>query len=86
MYILGTNEIYDILTARKTKINILIDSYEGLRIPSSAVKVVEGKDVVLVEKGGGDVQVEVEVLFKDEDFAIIKEGGNLKIYDKVVTE
>lgn len=86
MYILGTNEIYDILTARKTKINILIDSYEGLRIPSEAVKVVEGKDVVLVEKGGGDVQIEVEVLFKDEDFAIIKEGGNLKIYDKVVTE
>ncbi len=86
MYILGTNEIYDILTARKMKINILIDSYEGLRIPSSAVKTVDGKDIVLVEKGGGDIQVEVEVLFKDEDFAIIKEGGNLKIYDKVVTE
>lgn len=86
MYILGTNEIYDILTARKIKINILIDSYEGLRIPSSAVKTVDGKDVVFVEKGGGDVETEVEVLFKDQDFAIIKEGGKLKIYDKVVTD
>lgn len=86
MYILGTNEIYDILTARKMKINIVIDSYEGLRIPASAVKTVDGKDVVLVEKGGGDVETEVEVLFKDDDFAIVKEGGALKIYDKVVTE
>ena len=86
MYILGTNEIYNILTARKVKINILIDSYEGLRIPAKAVKTVEGKDIVFVKKGGGEVETEVEVLFKDEDFAIIKEGGNLKIYDKVVTE
>ena len=86
MYISGTNEIYDVLTARKMKINILMDSYKGLRIPSQAVKTVDGKDIVVIEKGGGDVKAEVEVLFKDEDFAIIKEGGDLKAYDKVVME
>lgn len=86
VYILGTNEIYNILSARRIKINIVFDSYEGLRIPSEAVKTVEGKDVVMIEKGGKAVETEVEVLFKDEDFAIIAEGGELELYDKVKTE
>lgn len=83
IYILGTNEIYNVLTARKMKINIVFESYEGLRIPAAAVKTVEGKDIVMVKKAGGDIKAEVEVLFKDEDFAIIKEGGDLGVYDKV---
>lgn len=83
IYILGTNEIYNILTARKMKINIVFESYEGLRIPASAVKTKDGKDVVMVQKAGGDIETEVQVLFKDEDFAIIKEGGELSMYDKV---
>lgn len=83
MFISGTNEIYNILTARKVKINILIESYEGLRIPAKAVYTVDGKDYVTVQKGGGGKETEVEVLFKDADFAIIKEGGNLEFYDKV---
>ena len=86
MYIMGTQEIYGVLTARKLKINILLDSYTGLRIPSGAVKTVDGKDVVTVKKIGTEIPVEVEVLFKDEDFAIIKEGGQLSLYDKVKTE
>lgn len=86
MYILGTNEIYEVLTARRMKINIVLDSYEGLRIPTRAVKTVEGKDVVTIKKVGSEKQVAVEVLFKDEDFAIIKEGGELSLYDKVKTE
>ena len=86
MYIKGTQEIYGVLTARKIKINILIDSYTGLRIPSGAVKTVDGKDVVTVKKIGTEIPVEVEVLFKDEDFAIIKEGGELSLYDKIKTE
>lgn len=85
LYILGTHEIYNILTERRIRINVVLDSYEGLRIPKDAVKTVEGKDVVTVKKAGGDIQVEVEVLFKDESFAIIKEGGELKMYDKVKT-
>ena len=83
MYISGTNEIYNILTARKIKINILIDSYEGLKIPAKAVHTADGKDYVTVLKGGGELETEVEVLFRDEDFAIIKEGGELEFYDKV---
>ena len=83
IYIMGTKEIYNVLTARKMKINIVFESYEGLRIPASAVKTIEGIDVVMVEKAGGDVETEVVVLFKDEDFAIIKEGGELSVYDKV---
>ena len=83
LYISGTNEIYNILTARKVKINIVIDSYEGLRIPAKAVFTADGKDYVTVKKAGGGIKTEVEVLFKDEDFAIIKEGGNLDFYDKV---
>lgn len=86
IYILGTNEIYEVLTARRMKINIVIDSYEGLRIPTRAVKTVEGKDVVTIKKVGSEKQVAVEVLFRDEDFAIIKEGGELSLYDKVKTE
>lgn len=83
MYISGTNEIYNILTERKVKINILVEKYEGLRIPAGAVYTVDGKDYVTVRKGGGGRETEVEVLFKDTDFAIIKEGGNLEFYDKV---
>lgn len=83
IYILGTNEIYNILDARKIKINIVFESYEGLRVPAGAVKTIEGKDYVMVKKAGGDVKTEVVVLFKDEDFAIVKEGGELSVYDKV---
>ncbi|MFA7636827.1 MAG: HlyD family efflux transporter periplasmic adaptor subunit [Monoglobales bacterium] len=83
IYIAGTNEIYNIFTARKIKISILIDSYEGLRIPAKAVKTVDGKDIVKVLKGGGELETPVTVLFKDEDFAIIKDGEKLEFYDKV---
>ena len=83
LYISGTNEIYNILTSRKVKINIVIDSFEGLRIPAGAVYTTDGKDYVTVKKAGGGQETEVEVLFKDTDFAIIKEGGNLDFYDKV---
>ena len=69
--------------ARKIKISILIDNYEGLRIPAKAVKMVDGKDVVQVIKNGGELQTPVTVLFKDEDFAIIKDGEELEFYDKV---
>lgn len=83
MYILGTNEIYNILTARRIRINVVFDSYEGLRVPTEAVKTVQGKDMVVVEKSGNLTETEVEVLYKDEKFAIIAEGGELSAYDKV---
>ncbi len=86
VYILGTNEIYNVLTARRMKIGLVTDSYEGLKVPASAVKNVGGKDTVTVVTGVVTEQTEVEVLFKDEDFAIIKEGGGLALYDEVKTK
>lgn len=83
LYIIGTNEIYNILTARKIKINILLEKYEGLRIPATAIKSIDGKDFVEIEKAGGSYEAEVTVLYKDEEFAIVKEGGELSMYDKV---
>ena len=89
VFIKGTREIEYLFTSRKVSAEIYVDDYEGLEIPASALIKYEGKDAVEVRDGKDIIVKPVEVLFKNDDIAIVKEDNkkenSLLLYEEVVT-
>ena len=90
LYLKGSVELAQLQNARKTAINIVLKNYKGLQIPAKALKNEAGKDVVYVA-GGSEKQMKyVNVLYKDNDLAIVEENNQgenpLLLYDEVVLE
>lgn len=90
VFLSGTQEIDYLYTNRRVTVEVFVDRYSGLSVPASAVKKQEGKDVVEVRSGKNIVVKSVEVLFKNEDTAIIKEDNtkenSLLLYEEVVLQ
>ncbi len=90
LYLKGSVELSQLQNLRKTTVNIVLKNYKGLQIPAKALKNDAGKDVVYVS-GGAEKQMKyVNVLYKDDDIAIVEENNQgenpLLLYDEVVLE
>ncbi len=89
VFLEGTREIEYLLKNRRVSAEIYVDDYEGLEIPADALKKHEGKDVVEVRSGKETAIKPVEVLFKNDEIAIVKEDNtkenSLLLYEEVVT-
>jgi hypothetical protein len=70
-------------------VEIYVDDYEGLEIPAKALKKHQGKDAVDVRSGKDVITKTVEVLFSNDDIAIVREDNtkenSLLLYEEVVT-
>lgn len=76
---------------RKEKIEIRINSHDGLRINSSAIRKLDNSITgVYVLSGVSAKFVPVNVLYSDTGFAVCeydpKTAGTLKVYDEVITK
>ena len=76
---------------RKEKIEICIKTYDGLRVNSSAIRMVDNSVTgVYVLSGVTAKFVPVNVLYKDTGFAVVeydpKTQGTLRVYDEVITK
>ena len=76
---------------RKEKIEICLSTYDGLRVNSSALRMVDNSVTgVYVLDGITAKFVPVNVLYKDTGFAVCeydpKTPGTLKVYDEVITK
>ena len=80
----------DILSQRSSEIEIVIDSYSGLRVDKSALRKLEGKDGVFVKSNSVLKYREVDVLYIGKTYAVIEYNPNDKTkvqsYDEVVVK
>lgn len=76
-----------LLSARLQDIQIVVDTYTGLRVNKDAVRVKDGKKGVYVTLGNIKKFREIDVVYSAEDYVIVdsdNEDGQLKIYDDVI--
>ena len=80
----------DILLQRCCEIDVIIDSYRGLRIDKNAIRKVDGKEGVYVKNNGILKYREVDILYIGSTFAVVKydvlNGSGLQAYDEVVVK
>ncbi|HHW46782.1 MAG TPA: hypothetical protein GXX17_07770 [Clostridiales bacterium] len=78
----------ELANIRKQSMTILLNKYEGLRVSSKAIRVVDGVKGVYVLKGNEAKFVPVEIVYSTESYAICKEQGagskGLRLYDEVI--
>lgn len=79
--------IKNIYRERCVKLDMIMNTYHGLEIPMSAVRV-DGEDTgVLVNTDGVARFKKINILYKNDEMAIVEqrnENGYLKLYDPVV--
>ncbi len=89
VFLRGTRELEYLLKNRCVSVEIYVDDYEGLEIPAKALKKHQGKDAVDVRSGKDVITKTVEVLFSNDDIAIVREDNtkenSLLLYEEVVT-
>ena len=87
----GTRELYHLYNSRKVHAEIIFAEYSGLQVPANALRKEEGKDVVRVlGSGSASTPKEVEVLYQNQQIAIIKEDNTKKdsllLYEEVLLQ
>jgi len=86
--VLSCNRYEDLIyRLRKTETEIVLDTYEGLKIPKSAVHIKDEKRGVYVLRDGMMLFKEAEVLYTGDASVIIKEATNasgVMLYDEVI--
>ncbi|WHH59552.1 HlyD family efflux transporter periplasmic adaptor subunit [Petroclostridium sp. X23] len=75
---------------RKVDCDIIKQSYSGFKIPVSAIRVKDGKTGVYIVKERVARFREIEILYKNNDFAIIRENNmkdnSVLLYDEVIVK
>lgn len=89
--ILKCNQMSEQLaTLRIEDAEIILAEYEGLKIPSAAVRTNEkGEKGVYVLKGNIALFKKIDILYSTEDYVIVSlnsENNEVKIYEQVITE
>ena len=76
------------MTSRFVNLTVVKESHTGLKIPLSAIRVRDGKSGVYVKTESTLRYKEIEILCKDDKYAIVKfdntRAGALLLYDEVV--
>ena len=64
--------ISDFLSQRTAKIRVLVEQYTGYRVPSDALRVIDGKTGVFCLQGYTAKFVEVRILWKTDTFYVVE--------------
>ena len=80
----------ELATMRSGPMTVVTKEYDGLRVPSSALRVVDSKRGVYVITGMQVKFVEVNVLYKDDSYMICEKQTSdesvLRLYDEVIVK
>jgi putative membrane fusion protein len=78
----------DLAVMRKENIEIRYDSYEGIKVPSSALHVVDGEKGVYVLISSQVKFRQADVLYSDDDYVLLSydadNSDGIHIYDKII--
>lgn len=91
LLVLKLNEIdADIAKFRKAEIEIRRNKYEGIKIPSEALHVVDGKKGVYVLIASQIKFREVNIIYSDDDYVLAEydesNTNSIHLYDKIITQ
>ena len=91
LLILKLNEMdADIAKLRKAEIEIRRNEYEGIKIPSEALHVVDGKKGVYVLIASQIKFREVNIIYSDDDYVLAEydesNTNSIHLYDKIITQ
>ena len=86
----STYDISNVVNSRNQEFDIIKHRYEGFKLPTKALRVVDGKQGVYIRKESGDEFKPIEILYKGNEYMIVrvnpKEGASVTLYDEVVVE
>lgn len=91
LLVLKLNEMdADIAKLRKDEIEIRRNEYEGIKIPSEALHVVDGKKGVYVLIASQIKFREVNIIYSDDDYVLAEydesNTNSIHLYDKIITQ
>lgn len=91
LVVLKLNEMdADIAKLRKAEIEIRRNEYEGIKIPSEALHVVDGKKGVYVLIASQIKFREVNIIYSDDDYVLAEydesNTNSIHLYDKIITQ
>lgn len=91
LLVLKLNEIdADIAKLRKAEIEIRRNNYEGIKVPSEALHVLDGKKGVYVLIASQVKFREVNVIYSDDDYVLAEydesNEKSIHLYDKIITQ
>ena len=91
LLVLKFNEMdADIAKLRKAEIEIRRNKYEGIKIPSEALHVVDGKKGVYVLIASQIKFREVNIIYSDDDYVLAEydesNTNSIHLYDKIITQ
>lgn len=91
LLILKLNEMdSDIAKLRKAEIEIRRNTYEGIKVPSEALHVVDGKKGVYVLIASQVKFREATVIYSDDDYVLVEydesNADSIHLYDKIITQ
>ena len=91
LLVLKLNEMdADIAKLRKAEIEIRRNNYEGIKIPSEALHVVDGKKGVYVLIASQIKFREVNIIYSDDDYVLAEydesNTNSIHLYDKIITQ
>lgn len=91
LLVLKLNEMdADIAKLRKAEIEIRRNKYEGIKIPSEALHVVDGKKGVYVLIASQIKFREVNIVYSDDDYVLAEydesNTNSIHLYDKIITQ
>lgn len=91
LLVLKLNEMdADIAKLRKAEIEIRRNNYEGIKVPSEALHVLDGKKGVYVLIASQVKFREVNVIYSDDDYVLAEydesNEKSIHIYDKIITQ
>lgn len=86
----GDNYLYDLNINRTMKADVIFDDYKGLRIPSKAIRIVDGKKGVYCLIGAKIKFKEIDVAFTKDNYTIVNSerlnNSDVLLYDEVITK
>lgn len=86
----STKYIDSIYSTSKVSAELLTESAKGIKVPSGALRVIDGKQGVYVVRLGVARFIEVELLYNNKEWAVISRSSNsgsdlqLEMYDEVI--
>ena len=78
----------EFVDGRVAQVKLLMDNYEGIRIPTSAIRIVDGKAGVYTRKSIEVVFKQIKQIISEEDYTLVENTSNLdgyiSLYDTVI--
>lgn len=80
----------DFVDGRVVQVKLLMDSYEGIRIPTSAIRIVDNKAGVYIRNGIKVEFKQIKQMISEEDYTLVEDtsdlDGYISLYDTVIVE